>query len=151
MRCPENFVSVMLQDTSLIAAVAALFLYLFIGLAAVSGEQAASTVARDLHVWVSVGPNGDAKTIQPELTVINGNTITISAAPLPTYTTTNRYGKMITTSGMPPAPTANNVKGSGSFALCDQRIGEFAPFCTPKDKSILYVGKTYYGELILAI
>lgn len=102
--------------------------------------------ADGMDSWVTVRPDGVVRTIEPDVTSIGGSTRTIS--PAPTAWTTVKDGKVVTISGQAPAPTADSESGAGSFVLCDKTIGEFAPFCTPEDGSVLIVGRTYYSTYI---
>ncbi|KAJ0161318.1 hypothetical protein CTA2_6430 [Colletotrichum tanaceti] len=80
-----------------------------------------------LRPWVTVAPDGAAKTITP--TVNDGKTTS-------TFT------------GSTTLPTAN-AQGAGTFLLCDQAAGSSGlsqPFCSPKTNSELEGGKTYWGE-----
>lgn len=48
-----------------------------------------------------------------------------------------------------PAPISSDAVATptGSFPVCHNVEGEFAPFCLPANGSIVYVGETYYGQL----
>ncbi|KAL3958904.1 hypothetical protein ACCO45_007066 [Purpureocillium lilacinum] len=60
------------------------------------------------------------------------------------YTWTT-WGKITTSTGEPPNPTATNVKtGEGSFSRCFNKDGPNAPFCRPAANSTLLTGSTYY-------
>ncbi|CAK7262935.1 hypothetical protein SEPCBS119000_000228 [Sporothrix epigloea] len=83
--------------------------------------------------WVSVGSDGVAKTITPVLTTVSNTPTVISAEP----TTSNTAS-----SSAPPAATATN--GAGSFPVCSNADGDFAPFCAPSNGSSLLPGATYY-------
>lgn len=138
----------MLHKTSPVAGAAACLLHLLVSVNAVALPPAphfAQLIPRDaMDAWVSVGTDGTPITIQPSVTIIDGHESTISPAPEVTFTTTED-GKTVTSTGrQPPAPTATATSGAGSFVVCDNRIGEHRPFCTPENGSKLYVGNTYY-------
>lgn len=101
--------------------------------------------------WVSVDDEGrPAKTLTPFMTVgEDGTSYREDAAPhdltATVYTYTN-YGKVTTTTGDPPNPTATNVNNQGAFPRCFNIDGENAPFCAPTQGSTLFEGSTYYGK-----
>ena len=82
-----------------------------------------------LQPWVTIDANGNAATITPTLVQNNGAPSAVSTFP----------GQLTA------APTANAANGAGSFLTCSNRNGQFAPFCTPQDRSRLEVGKAYYS------
>jgi hypothetical protein len=98
-----------------------------------------------LDPWVSVDASGiPLATITPVLTTIDGVTSVINAAPPSlTATTTSTQGdsKATPISGT-DVPTST---GGGSYLLCHNTDGDFAPFCKPDNGSEVYVGQTYYG------
>ncbi|KAI0859646.1 hypothetical protein F4860DRAFT_481738 [Xylaria cubensis] len=100
-----------------------------------------------LDPWVTVDGDGTASTVTPVLTTISGTPTILSGAPhdiTATVFTYTSYGKVATSTGTaPPAPTATS-NSAGSFALCENMDGEFAPWCKPDGDSPLYVGTTYY-------
>lgn len=97
-----------------------------------------------LDPWVSVDASGTPiATITPVLTSVNGVASTINAAPPSlTATTTSALGnsKTTPTSGT-DVPTST---GGGSYLVCHNIDGDFAPFCKPDNGSEVYVGQTYY-------
>ena len=97
-----------------------------------------------LDPWVSVDASGSpVATITPILTTINGDATTISANPGATTSSTLGDSKPTTTSS--GAETTST--GGGSFPVCHNMDGDFAPFCLPSNGSSVYVGETYYGKL----
>lgn len=99
--------------------------------------------------WVSVDTSGVPVTVTPVVTVVDGATTTISAAPndlTETVVTRTEHAEITTSTGTaPPEPTATNKDGTGSFLVCNNADGEYAPFCQPSYNSSLYPGTTYYG------
>lgn len=99
--------------------------------------------------WVSVDTSGVPVTVTPVVTVVDGATTTISAAPndlTATVVTRTDYAEITTSTGTaPPEPTATNKDGTGSFLVCNNADGANAPFCQPSQNSSLYPGTTYYG------
>jgi hypothetical protein len=93
-----------------------------------------------LDPWVSVDASGNpVATITPFLSTVNGVATTISAAPA-TLTAT------LTTSQGDWEPTETPVStGGGSYQVCHNLEGDFAPLCEPSNGTALYVGQTYYG------
>lgn len=98
--------------------------------------------------WVSVDTSGVPVTVTPVVTVVDGATTTISAAPndlTETVVTRTDNAEITTSTGTaPPEPTATNKDGTGSFLVCNNADGEYAPFCQPSFNSSLYPGTTYY-------
>ncbi len=105
----------------------------------------------DLDPWVTINESGQPKTVTPVLTTISGTPTVISPAPYQltgsVFTQTNN-GDVRTTTGSAPLPTATNVEGAGVFNVCNNRDGDFKPFCLPSDNGTLYPGSIYYGEFI---
>jgi hypothetical protein len=99
--------------------------------------------------WVSVDTSGQPVTVTPVVTVVDGATTTISAAPndlTATVVTRTDYAEVTTSTGTaPPEPTATGKDGTGSFLVCRNAEGEYAPFCQPSYNSSLFPGTTYYG------
>lgn len=99
--------------------------------------------------WVSVDTSGEPVTVTPVVTVVDGATTTISAAPndltATVVTRTDNAEKTTSTGTAPPEPTATNKDGTGSFLVCNNADGVNAPFCQPSQNSSLYPGTTYYG------
>lgn len=97
--------------------------------------------------WVSVGDDGKPTTVTPVVTTISGVATVISGAPndlTATVFTQTNYGQVTTSTGTAPAPTATATDGAGSFAVCNNKDGANAPWCTPTDGANLYPGTTYY-------
>ncbi|KAI1749808.1 hypothetical protein F4782DRAFT_533067 [Xylaria castorea] len=138
-----------------LASVAAVSLLLAVTHAIPNPLQPRATDAPDsayatdaaLDPWVTVDVDGTASTVTPVLTTISGTPTILSGAPPditdPVFTYTS-YGKVVTsTRSAPPAPTATGG-GAGSFAVCENMNGEFAPWCKPDGGTPLYIGTTYY-------
>jgi hypothetical protein len=107
-------------------------------------------VAPAPSVWVSVGSDGAAHTITPVVTEANGASTTISAPPS-SLTKTATYtlspsGQASTLTGAPPVATAKDSSGEGTFVACQVYQGEGAPFCQPREGSLLNPGKSYYSK-----
>lgn len=106
-----------------------------------------------LTPWVTVDGNGTAHTVTPYVTTISGAATAVSAAPNDitgsVFTQTN-YGKVTTSTGTTPAATATTTAGAGSFAVCSNKDGANAPWCSPKNNANLYPGITYYCMSILS-
>ncbi len=101
--------------------------------------------------WVTVDKSGQATTITPTVTSINGAATTLSPPPDPltktgTYTLAPTSGPVTTSTGLSPVATASSGNGDGAFLACTQYQGVDAPFCQPKSGSQLNPGKSYYGE-----
>lgn len=81
-------------------------------------------------------------TINPVLTTVNGAATTLSVDP---------GAASLTTGDVIPTPISSGAAatstGGGSFPVCYNIEGEFAPFCLPTNGSSVYVGETYYGQL----
>ena len=107
-------------------------------LASPAPAPAADTTTATLqptNAWVSVDSDGAAKTITPVLTTISGTPTVLSAKPTVSGTAS---------SSEPPEATATS--GAGSFPVCSNLDGAFAPFCAPSNGSTLNPGATYYGR-----
>ncbi|KAI3319277.1 hypothetical protein HD806DRAFT_509542 [Xylariaceae sp. AK1471] len=99
-----------------------------------------------LEPWVTVNEDGKPSTITPVLSTVDGTPTVISGAPhdvTATVFTTTSYGKVITSTGSAPLPTATG-ESAGSFAVCNNLDGDLAPWCLPKGDEPLYVGAKYY-------
>jgi ubiquitin len=82
-------------------------------------------------------------TITPFVSTVNGVATTISAAPASLTATT-------TTSQSDSKPTETSVpSGGGSFQVCHNLDGHFAPMCKPDNGTAIYVGQTYYGRNLI--
>lgn len=103
--------------------------------------------------WVTVDASGQARTITPTVTSVNGAATTISPPPdaltqTVTYTLSPTSAAAAATStGPPPVATASSSSGAGAFLACNVYQGVDAPFCQPQSGSQLNPGKTYYGGL----
>jgi hypothetical protein len=97
-----------------------------------------------LDPWVSVDASGNpVATITPFVSKVNGVATTISAAPASLTATT-------TTSQSDSKPTETSVpSGGGSFQVCHNLDGHFAPMCKPDNGTAIYVGQTYYGRNLI--
>ncbi|KAI1334504.1 hypothetical protein F5Y15DRAFT_287443 [Xylariaceae sp. FL0016] len=99
-----------------------------------------------LEPWVTVNDDGKPSTVTPVLTTVDGTTTILSGAPhdvtASVYTQTN-YGKVSTSTGSAPIATATSG-AAGSFAICDNLEGDYAPWCSPTNGSVLYPGTSYY-------
>ncbi|KAE9368456.1 hypothetical protein N431DRAFT_347489 [Stipitochalara longipes BDJ] len=92
-----------------------------------------------LDPWVSVDASGNAvATITPFISTVNGVATTVNAAPATLIATT-------TTSQSGSKPTETSVStGGGSYQVCHNLDGDFAPLCKPDNGTAIYVGQTYY-------
>ncbi|KUI54623.1 hypothetical protein VP1G_02016 [Cytospora mali] len=107
--------------------------------------EARAPAATD-NVWVTVDTSGTPVTVTPVVSVVDGATTTISAVPndlTATVITRTKYAEVTTSTGS-AAPTATNANGAGSFLVCNNADGVYAPFCQPTQNSSLYTGTTYY-------
>ena len=98
--------------------------------------------------WVEVDDEGrPAKTHTPSYTEVDGTTSVIDGAPhdlTASLFTNTWYGKVSTSTGDPPAPSATNKHTQGAFARCNNLDGENAPLCDPAPSATLYDGSIYY-------
>ncbi|KAI0505659.1 hypothetical protein F5B22DRAFT_627298 [Xylaria bambusicola] len=110
--------------------------------------DAADATDAALEPWVTVNDDGTPSTVTPVLSTISGTPTVISGAPhdvTATVFTYTSYGKVITSTGAAPGPTAAaNSNSTGVFGVCNNKDGEFAPWCRPEVNSTLYVDTTYY-------
>jgi hypothetical protein len=93
---------------------------------------------------ISVDASGiPVATITPFVSTINGVATTISAAPasLTATTTTSHSDSKLTETTVP--------SGGGSFQVCHNLDGHFAPMCKPDNGTAIYVGQTYYGRILI--
>jgi hypothetical protein len=108
---------------------------------AISNHLEHSVTESPLDPWVSVDASGNpVATITPVLSTINGVATTISAAPASLTATA-------TISSSDSQPKETSVTGGGSFQVCHNLDGDFAPLCKPANGTVVYVGETYYGRL----
>lgn len=100
--------------------------------------------------WVSVDDEGrPAATLTPFMTTDReGTSYLRDAAPhdltATLYTFTN-YGKVSTSTGEPPNPTATNKNKEGGFPVCQNMDGDHAPICAPTPSSTLFQDSIYYS------
>ncbi|ROV95016.1 hypothetical protein VMCG_08357 [Cytospora schulzeri] len=111
--------------------------------------SADSSAAAATHAWVTVDKSGTPVTVTPVVTVDgDGTTTTVSAPPeelTATVVTRTEYAEVTTSTGTaPPGPTATSADGAGSFLVCENAEGLYAPFCQPTQNTSLYPGTTYY-------
>ncbi|KAM5355525.1 hypothetical protein ACJ41O_002171 [Fusarium nematophilum] len=104
--------------------------------------------ASQTDAWVEVDDEAQpVATHTPSMTVVDGTTSVENGAPhdlTATVFTYTEYGKIHTSTGEPPNPTATGKSGEGAFARCYNKDGENAPFCDPAENSTLISGNTYY-------
>ena len=105
------------------------------------------------NIWVTVNPQGQAQTITPVATTVDGKTTTVNTAP-PSLVTTGTYtlspsGAQSTFTGNPPVAAATGTAGpAGAFIYCD--IYQAAsPFCQPKEGAMVKPDLSYYSKLLL--
>ncbi|KAL7620199.1 hypothetical protein AAE478_009192 [Parahypoxylon ruwenzoriense] len=99
-----------------------------------------------LQPWVTVDEDGKPSTVTPILSTISGTPTVISGAPhdlTATVFTTTNYGLISTRTGAAPIATATGSE-AGSFPVCHNKDGDFAPWCQPTEGTTLYPGVTYY-------
>jgi hypothetical protein len=93
---------------------------------------------------VTVDASGRGSTVTPVLTTINGVATTLNASPAAqTATTTAADGSAATTT---LDDTSATQTAGGSFEVCYNPSGDFAPFCKPDNGSSVWVDYTYYGK-----
>ncbi|KAI0204401.1 hypothetical protein F4808DRAFT_341203 [Astrocystis sublimbata] len=115
-----------------------------------SASEATNTksVEGALAPWVTVDDDGKAHTITPISTTVSGTPTILSAAPhdltATVFTYTSNGGVYTSTGSAPPAPAATGKNDAGSYNVCQNKDGEFAPWCKPDGKDPLYIGTTYY-------
>ncbi|KAI2628078.1 hypothetical protein GGS26DRAFT_132476 [Hypomontagnella submonticulosa] len=101
-----------------------------------------------LEPWVTVNEDGKPSTVTPVLSTISGTPTVISGAPhdlTATVFTETNYGKISTSTGTAPIPTATGGDaGAGAFPVCHNKDGDHAPWCQPTEGTPLYPGTTYY-------
>ncbi|GKT43623.1 uncharacterized protein ColSpa_03804 [Colletotrichum spaethianum] len=103
--------------------------------------------------WITIDPNGNARTITPSVVTSNGALATISPPPYSltgsVYTVTATTGGLTTSTGAPPPPKASNTLGYGGvFPVCNNKVGNDSPFCFPRRESTLHVESTYYIQKV---
>ncbi|KAF5019870.1 hypothetical protein F66182_8106 [Fusarium sp. NRRL 66182] len=100
--------------------------------------------------WVTVDDEMQpATTYTPSYTTIDGSTSLMDAAPhdlTATVYTYTSWGKIHTSTGEPPNPTASGKHGEGAFSRCYNQDGPNAPFCAPASNSTLDAKKTYFSK-----
>lgn len=93
---------------------------------------------------MTVDASGRGSTVTPVLTTINGVATTLNASPAAqTATTTVADGSAATTT---LSDTSATQTAGGSFEVCHNPSGDFAPFCKPDNGSSVWVDSTYYGK-----
>ncbi|KAI1765076.1 hypothetical protein GGR53DRAFT_491468 [Hypoxylon sp. FL1150] len=100
-----------------------------------------------LEPWVTVNDDGKPSTVTPVLTTISGTPTILSGAPhdlTATVFTETSMGKISTSTGTAPMATATASDGAGSFQVCNNKDGDYAPWCIPTEGTTLYPGTTYY-------
>ncbi|KAH7321302.1 hypothetical protein B0I35DRAFT_477800 [Stachybotrys elegans] len=111
-------------------------------------ERREGEAINTLSPWVSVDDEGQpAATLTPSPTTVDGTTSLVDAAPVQLTAevfTSTRLGRLSTSTGEPPNPTADTQRGRGAFSRCKNMDGEFAPFCRPNRNSTLEPDTTYY-------
>ncbi|KAF9876714.1 hypothetical protein CkaCkLH20_05560 [Colletotrichum karsti] len=117
--------------------------------AAAAPLVARADVLAPTAAWVSIAKDGVPTTVTPVPTTISGTSTLASAAPNAltgsVFTITDyRLVKVTTSTGAPPVPTADHKNGQGAFAPCNNKDGDFAPFCDPSKGSVVYTDTTYY-------
>ncbi|KFH45483.1 hypothetical protein ACRE_036640 [Hapsidospora chrysogenum ATCC 11550] len=99
-------------------------------------------------VWVSVDDEGQpARTITPSVTTEDGTTAIVDGAPhdiTGSVFTWTSYGRVTTSTGDPPNPTATNKHTEGAFPLCENKDGDHKPLCYPTPSSTLFKDTIYY-------
>jgi hypothetical protein len=110
----------------------------------------ARTALGTTDAWVSVDDEGrPAATLTPFLTTDHdGSTYLRDAAPhdlTATVYTFTSYGKVSTSTGDPPNPSATNKNKEGGFPVCKNMEGDYAPLCAPSPRSTLFMDSIYYG------
>lgn len=113
-------------------------------------DLAARTALGTTAPWVSVDDEGrPAATLTPFMTTDReGVSYLRDAAPhdlTATVFTFTSYGKVSTSTGDPPNPTATNKNKQGGFPVCENMEGNNAPICAPSPKSTLFKDTLYYG------
>ncbi|KAK0628744.1 hypothetical protein B0T17DRAFT_614621 [Bombardia bombarda] len=99
--------------------------------------------------WVTVDPTGNAQTIVPVPTTVNGALTTISAPPdyllsTSTYTLAPTGRPSVTSTGLAPVAQPTGTTAGGAFLKCAVYQAVSRPFCSPQSGTTLHVGSTYY-------
>lgn len=100
--------------------------------------------------WVRMDDEGQpAETLTPSITTKeDGSTEVVDAAPhdvTASVFTQTYYGRVSTSTGEPPIPSATNKHGEGGFARCYNKDGDNAPLCDPTPSATMFQGSIYYG------
>lgn len=120
-------------------------------------DAPAAALARRLDMypspWVSVNSAGAAQTFSPTVQTTNGAVETISAPPA-SLTQTEVWtltvnGQPTTSTGTNPVATGSGVGDDGTFMLCSNNQGPYAPFCQPRTGGMVAPGHVYFGKLNL--
>ncbi|KAG9256065.1 uncharacterized protein F5Z01DRAFT_536558 [Emericellopsis atlantica] len=97
--------------------------------------------------WVRVDDEGrPAETLTPKLKDGSDDEYD-NAAPhdlTASEFTSTAWGRVTTSTGEPPNPSATNKHGEGAFSRCYNEDGDNAPLCAPAEDSTLFQGTTYY-------
>jgi len=107
----------------------------------------APRAAAATDLWVSVDSSGTPHTITPSVTTIDGTASVINPVPedvTATVVTGYNNGDRTIATNTAPIATATSSSGAGSFAVCNNTDGEYAPFCTVAGGQPLTPGNTYY-------
>ncbi|KAK4173042.1 hypothetical protein QBC36DRAFT_336644 [Triangularia setosa] len=117
---------------------------------ALSLPQAGSVPDAAPLPWVTINPQGDAKTIVPKVITTEGHRATLSNPPAHLVSTAiytlTPDGRLSTYTGLAPVATAptNPNDDAGAFLACQADKGHDEPFCLPRRGSSLVLGHTYY-------
>jgi hypothetical protein len=104
-----------------------------------------------LPLWVTVDASSVAHTITPTVTSVNGAVTTLSGAPAsltaPTAFVLTKGTSSSTTTLSPPVATATTDRGSGqgTFLVCNNVKGSFAPMCQPQDGVLMGAQNAFFG------
>ncbi|KAI1846216.1 hypothetical protein JX266_007741 [Neoarthrinium moseri] len=114
-------------------------------------EPSASVWRHDtpyLSPWVTVNSEGVAQTVTPSVQASDGSTVTVFEPPAP-LTETSAWTLTIndqikTSTGHNPVATGTGNGEEGSFMVCDNFRGRYAPICQPRAGSTLASGQVYF-------
>jgi hypothetical protein len=129
-----------------VVSLAAMALPLLLPAVSALPEVAARQTDESLNPWVSVDDEGTPVTVTPALSTVDGTPTVVSAAPVEvtgSVLTRSYYGSVVTTTSMPKSPTPTGSV-AGSFPVCHNQDGDFAPWCAPTEGTTLNPGTTYY-------
>ncbi|KAH7018526.1 uncharacterized protein B0I36DRAFT_368541 [Microdochium trichocladiopsis] len=96
--------------------------------------------------WVTVDASGVASTVTPAVSTVSGTTAIVDGAPADVTGTVRTVPYWDTTSTITDTPSPPKPTGevAGAFAVCKNRAGKDAPFCSPQAGSKLFPGSRYY-------